>query len=89
MCAAGFRFKSVSGREQVSLSSMLSSRPGLPEPVESVRRSLGQLVHSPPKAGVLAAHAPFTAVHMDFVPAIPYIQFLRFVKVMGENAPFT
>jgi hypothetical protein len=35
---------------------MLSSRPGLPEPVESVRRSLGQLVHSPPEAGVLAAH---------------------------------
>ena len=60
-CAAGFRLKSVDGREQVSLSAMLSSRPGLPGPGESVRRSLGQLVRSPPEAGVLAAHlSPIT-----------------------------
>jgi len=34
---------------------MLVIASGLPEPGQRPRRSLGQLVHSPPKAGVLAA----------------------------------
>ena len=84
-CAAGFPLKSVGGREKVSLSPALSSRPGVPLPGLRLALIARTACPSPPKAVVLAAR--LTRYHAGFVPAIPSIQFSWFGEGSGKACP--
>ena len=71
--AAGFRLKSMDGREQVSLSPHAVIAPNLTRAGSKAALIARPACPSPPKAGCPGG-APSVAVHMVLVPAIPCIQ---------------
>ena len=85
-CAAGFRHKSMDGREQVSLFPHAVVATSLPGLGQRLRRSLGQLVHHLLKLAVLAAR-PYRCSHGFCACNTVYSVVEVRVKGKGEMRP--